>query len=102
VAKHVPHTVQKDSHGSPRPRPLTDGRSSGAIDSAAIAALARGALDDHPVTWTSYAELCSAGGLDRGVALVVARLLVPEPTGDHWFRIRNSDGVYNAVGGQWG
>jgi hypothetical protein len=29
------------------------------------------------------------------LALVVARLLIPEPTGDHWFRIRNSDGVYN-------
>jgi hypothetical protein len=29
------------------------------------------------------------------LALVVARQLIPEPTGQHWFRIRNSDGVYN-------
>jgi hypothetical protein len=29
------------------------------------------------------------------MALVVARQLVAEPTGQHWFRIRNSDGVYN-------
>ncbi len=25
----------------------------------------------------------------------MARLLIPEPTGEHWFRIRNSDGVNN-------
>ena len=29
------------------------------------------------------------------MALVVARQLIPEPTGQHWFRIRNSDGIYN-------
>jgi len=80
--------------GHPRPR-RTAGQRSGSIDAAAIAALARRALDEHPATWTSYAELCSASGLDRGLALVVARLLIPEPTGDHWFRIRNSEGVYN-------
>ena len=62
---------------------------------AGLAASARAALDAHPYTWTSYAELCAANGLDRGMAMVVARQLVPEPTGEHWFRIRNSDGVYN-------
>ena len=69
--------------------------SRGVIDAAAVAAVARQALDEHPSTWTSYAELCSASGINRGAALVVARALIPEPTGDHWFRIRNSDGVYN-------
>jgi hypothetical protein len=53
------------------------------------------ALDDHPATWSSFAELCPACDLDRGLALVVTRLLTPEPTGDHWFRTRNSDGVYD-------
>ena len=66
------------------------------MDVAAVGASARAALDAHPSTWTSYAELCSANGLDRGLALVIARQLVPDPTGDHWFRIRGSDGVYNA------
>jgi hypothetical protein len=33
--------------------------------------------------------LCSASGLDRGLAQAVARSLIPEPTGDYWFRIRN-------------
>jgi hypothetical protein len=60
-----------------------------------VAASARAALDAHPSTWTSYAELCAANGLDRGLALVVARGLILEPTGRDWFRIRNSDGVYN-------
>jgi len=70
-------------------------RSQTVIDSAAIAAIARTCLDEHPGTWTSYAELCSAAGLDRQLALVVARHLVPEPTSEHWFRIRNGEGVYN-------
>jgi hypothetical protein len=65
------------------------------VDVAAVAASARAALDAHPYTWTSYAELCSANGLDRGLALVIARRLVLEPTGDHWFRVRDSEGVYN-------
>jgi hypothetical protein len=69
------------------------------VDVAAIAASARAALDAHPSTWTSYAELCSANGLDRGLARVVARQLSPQPTGDHWFRIRNGDGVYDATTG---
>ena len=33
------------------------------------------------------------------MATVVARQLVPELTGQHWFRIRNSDGVYNVPAG---
>ncbi len=65
------------------------------IDASAIAAIAREALDTNPSTWTSYAELCSASGINRGAALVVARALIPEPTGDHWFRIRNEAGIYN-------
>jgi hypothetical protein len=82
-----------------RPRPTQrssrSSRSEQVLDSAAIASVARAGLDAHPGTWTSYAELCSASGLDRQLALVVARHLVPEPTGEHWFRIRNGDGVYN-------
>jgi len=70
-------------------------RSGGSVDVTVVAASARAALDAHPSTWTSYAELCSANGLHRGLSLVIARQLIPEPTGDHWFRIRNSDGVYN-------
>jgi hypothetical protein len=66
------------------------------VDASAIAAEARQMLDAHPATWTSYAELCSAHGLSRGLALVVAKALIPQPTGDHWFRIRNEAGVYNA------
>jgi hypothetical protein len=62
---------------------------------AAFAASAIVALDAHPSTWTSYAELCAANGLDRGLASVVARQLGPASTGQHWFRIRNSDGVYD-------
>jgi hypothetical protein len=65
------------------------------IEGAEIAAEARRILDAHPATWTSYAELCSAHGLSRGLALVVARAMAPEPTGGHWFRIRNEAGVYN-------
>ena len=75
-------------------RPATD-RSGRSVDVAAVAASARAALDAHPSTWTSYAELCSANGLDRGLSRAIARQLIPEPTGDHWFRIRSSDGVYN-------
>jgi hypothetical protein len=67
-----------------------------AIDVAAVVASAQAALDAHPSTWTSYAELCAANGLDRGLASVVARQLAPQPMGEHWFRIRNSDGVYDA------
>jgi hypothetical protein len=52
-------------------------------------------LDAHPGTWTSYAELCAAAGLDRQLALVVARHLTPQPTSEHWFRIRNGEGAYN-------
>ena len=65
------------------------------IDASAIAAIARQALGAHPSTWSSYAELCSASGINRGAALVVTRALIPEPTVDHWFRIRNADGIYN-------
>ena len=65
------------------------------IDAESIAATARRALNQYPATWTSYAELCSAHDLSRQLALVVARQLQPAPTGDHWFRIRNSEGVYN-------
>jgi hypothetical protein len=88
---------------APRPErsPRTSGRAASAnrgrtsFDVAALAASARSALDDHPSTWTSYAEICAANGLDRGLAPAVARQLTPEPTGEHWFRIRNSDGVYD-------
>src|SRR5262249_42010214 len=80
-------------------RSATD-RATGSVDIAAVAASARAALDAHPSTWTSYAELCSANGLDRGLAAAVARRLVPDPKGDHWFRIRNSEGVYDAPTGQ--
>jgi hypothetical protein len=64
------------------------------LDAAMIANEARLALDEHPGTWTSYAQLCDANGLSRRLALVVARLLVPEPTESHWYRIRNEAGVY--------
>src|SRR5262245_58073806 len=70
------------------------------IDAAAIAAEAQRVLEAHPATWTSYAELCSAHGLSRSLALVVAKALIPLPTGDHWFRIRNEAGVYNAPVGE--
>lgn len=66
------------------------------IDVAAIAASARAALDAHPLTWTSYAELCAANGLDRRLAPMAARQLAPEMIGEHWFRIRTSDGAYDA------
>lgn len=65
------------------------------MDIAVIAASARAALAAHPSTWTSHAELCAANGLDRGLALVVARRLVPEHMDDQWFRIRSSDGAYS-------
>jgi hypothetical protein len=55
----------------------------GPIDAAQVAASARAALDAHPSPWTSYAELCSANGLDRGLSLVLARQLIPEPKDDH-------------------
>jgi hypothetical protein len=65
------------------------------INAAAVVAVARQALDEHPSTWTSYAELCAASGISRGFAVAVARMLIGEPTADDWFRIRNSEGVYN-------
>ncbi len=88
----------------PEPRRTSGGRtqarhSGPPIDAQQIAASARAALDAHPSTWTSYAELCSANGLDRSLSPVVARQLIPEPTGDHWFRIRNNDGVYDVPAG---
>jgi hypothetical protein len=92
----------RDRHAPPpapprepsRPRAAKD--PAGSVDIAAVAASARAALDAHPSTWTSYAELCSANRLDRGLALAVARRLGPGAAGDHWFRIRSSDGVYEA------
>jgi hypothetical protein len=66
------------------------------IDTAGIARTARAALDKHPGTWTSYAELCSAMGMTRSSAGVLARQHIFEPTGSHWFRIRSDDGVYEA------
>jgi hypothetical protein len=69
------------------------------VDVAAVAASTRAALDAHPSTWTSYADVCSANGLDRSLALAIARQLTPERTGDHWFRIRDSNGVYNVPTG---
>ncbi|MET0146391.1 MAG: hypothetical protein ABW328_16645 [Ilumatobacteraceae bacterium] len=59
--------------------------------------MARAALDKHPATWTSYAELCSATGLTRNLAPTVARELHPEPTGAHWFRIRDDNGAFVAA-----
>ena len=64
------------------------------IDTAGIARTARAALDKHPATWTSYAELCSAMGMTRSSAGMIARQHIFEPTGTHWFRIRTDDGVY--------
>ena len=64
------------------------------IDTAGIARTARAALDKHPGTWTSYAELCSAMGMTRSSAGTIARQHIFEPTGTHWFRIRSDDGVY--------
>ena len=78
-----------------RARSAPTSRGAAVIDAPAIAATARAALDENPSTWTSYAELCSASGLSRGLALVVARALDPEPTINHWFRIRNEAGLYN-------
>ena len=66
------------------------------IDTAGIVRTARAALDKHPGTWTSYAELCSAMGMTRSSAGVLARQHIFEPTGTHWFRIRSDDGVYEA------
>jgi hypothetical protein len=70
-------------------------RDGGSFDVAAVAASARAALDAHPSTWTSYAELCAANGLDRGLSPAVARRLTPGSAGQHWFRIRSNDGVYD-------
>ena len=64
------------------------------IDTAGIVRTARAALDKHPGTWTSYAELCSAMGMTRSSAGTMARQHIFEPTGAHWFRIRSDDGVY--------
>jgi hypothetical protein len=72
----------------------TSDRTAVSFDVAAVAASARAALEAHPSTWTSYAELCPANGLERGLAAAVGRQLDPASTGEHWFRIRNSDGVY--------
>jgi len=94
-AEHAQDTATDQRQRSGISRPRKHAGPSRPIDASEVAAIARRALDDHPSTWTSYAELCSASELDRGLALVVARLLIPEPTGEHWFRIRNSDGVYN-------
>ena len=93
-SRHSPQPASPRENRSATTRRSATNRS-GSVDIAAVAASARAALDTHPSTWTSYAELCSANGLDRGLALVIARQLIPEPTGEHWFRIRNSDGVYN-------
>lgn len=71
------------------------GKPSATLDAGAIAALARSAFLAFPASWTSYAELAEARGLTRGHALVVARALVPEPTHDCWYRIRDKNGVYN-------
>jgi hypothetical protein len=65
------------------------------IDASEIADIARAAFRAHAATWTSYAELAEAYGLTRGRALVVARALVPEPTHDCWYSIRDKKGVYN-------
>ncbi|MET0459984.1 MAG: hypothetical protein ABW195_12110, partial [Ilumatobacteraceae bacterium] len=59
-----------------------------------IVRTARAALDKHPQTWTSYAELCSAMGMTRSSAGRLARQHVFERPGAHWFRVRNDDGVF--------
>jgi len=64
------------------------------IDTAGIARTASAALDKHPGTWTSYAELCSAMGMTRSSADRIARQHIFESTGTHWFRIRSDDGAY--------
>lgn len=85
----APEPPRRARRPSARSQPRSD------IDVTATAAVARKALDAHPGAWTSYAELCSAAGLDRQLALVVARHLVPGPMNEHWFRVRNGDGVYH-------
>jgi hypothetical protein len=64
------------------------------LDTAGIVRTARAALDKHPATWTSYAELCSAMGMTRSSAGLLARQHVFERPGAHWFRVRNDDGVF--------
>ncbi|MET0324044.1 MAG: hypothetical protein ABW219_02390 [Ilumatobacteraceae bacterium] len=64
------------------------------LDTAGIVRTARAALDKHPQTWTSYAELCSAMGMTRSSAGRLARQHVFERPGAHWFRVRNDDGVF--------
>jgi hypothetical protein len=91
----VPTPAPTRPPGTPTGAKARSDRRGASIDVAAVAASASVALDAHPSTWTSYAELCAANGLDRGLASVVARQLGPAPTGQHWFRIRNSDGVYD-------
>jgi len=94
-SKYVPAPAPTRQPGTQTGAKARSDRRGPSIDVAAFAASASMALEAHPSTWTSYAELCAANGLDRGLASVVARQLGPAPAGQHWFRIRNSDGVYD-------
>jgi hypothetical protein len=71
-----------------------EARPTGQLDVTGIARTAQSALGKHPLSWTSYAELCSATGLTRRNAEVVAGRLVPALIPLHWFRVRDDDGVY--------
>ena len=84
----------RSARSAPAPRPKAAAPKPSPIDAGAIARTARAALDKHPMTWTSYAELCSAMGLTRSLAAAVARTPIFEPTGSHWFRVRDDHGVY--------
>jgi len=107
AAEASPHRQQElRAKYAPPPAPARQVRPAGrkaaardavTFDVAAIAASARAALDAHPSTWTSFAELCPANGLDRSLAAALARQLGPASTGEHWFRIRGGDGVYDGV-----
>lgn len=81
---------------APAPRPRPDARQSNPIDAAAIVRTARAALDKHPATWTSHAELCSAMGLTRSLASSVASEVTFDVTGPHWYRVRDDHGAYVA------
>lgn len=85
---------RRPAAAAPAPRAQPAVRQPSPLDVAAVARTARAALDKHPATWTSYAELCSAMGLTRSLAPTIARQVVFDPTGSHWFRVRDEHGAY--------
>ena len=96
--------ARRSAPAAPAPRPRPAPRESNPIDAAAVVRTARAALDKHPATWTSYAELCSAMGLTPSLAPAVARQVTFDATGAHWYRVRDEHGsfVVTAAGAEAG